>query len=913
MFKKIIVSMLIYIIVISQCFSAFSLSGMFDWLGDEVVGELPVEIPETPPDDPTPPSEPYVPPAPAEPEEPKITITVPTKLEGYVFEDYERQEIVNDSSALGTAYITNNYRKDNDEPTVSGVQIINGSDEVIAVTGSNGKYTISESGKYNLRFKSGDNTSSVNTYKYNGQDYSMAMAGEGTYGLELSYIRRIQEMEDSYTEVYIVIDYSATMRKIENGKTRGQIVREAAKKFIHELFEEAEDNLAVGFIAFGFEAVIVKRPTPIESDVINAINGFEVQDGVCTYNGQTVITYTSLNHNVGTNIAAAANKVIGNFLSDKSNKVMVLFSDGAATAHESVESIKISDSDAVIDSKLRQVADITRAELQAVINSNIKLINVLNKTEGVENEYVKLTFGNGADISNMGQTIIVDYFDGDTLAKELIEKVLPNVEEGDRELIHYKEKKEFSGNDDPDRRNEINSYFSNFNYDKLKVFEASDGVASSSITTEDVNEFIANTWIQTTNSGVIKIYEINSSGDTTTIESDGEVLHTLVYYEGTDEETGELVSLCDVDGNTYKAENVNIVETTTVLNGMFIRRDEFKLELEQKITGIRLTLSDGTVLYDKVSNNAKLTNNKNKLFKEIYANQLKGNTNGLVVQSLEIDEVKEYIPNSVTLISDRDLMQGATLEVEYTFVIKNNSKNGTFSKSFSIVDYFGTDMVYRADGNLISEEGKNSDYGWKIVTCQELYEEDLGTGKLQWISDKTVEGNEDMQCLFASYTKQGYEIAEEIPADGNITDFETKSKYINPVIGNNGERYAKVVLSRVVSAEVLDNFTYKNQAEILQYSNNNSRRINWLEEIGGVVTGKVAVSGNYMPVSFPNSYTLGEINADEVDTSLANPVKIIPPTGKEINYMDIAIIAIISINVLAIIGIKNKKRKNNRI
>ncbi len=931
--KKLLLIIILEIVICIFCIN-ISYAGSFDFAYPEMEGNYePVVVPSPPPGDggggyiPTP-----TPPVITEPEEPKANISVPTKVQGIVFEDLEKIESENDGSMDGTKHLTNNYTYDANEPKVQGVKVSFGASSQL--TDSNGTYSFSMPGSYDINFTYGkeikeDNYGlNQNTFKYNGQDYNMVVMGNGMAHYDKSYLRKIKEIDKSFTEVYIVIDHSTSMRAfLEGEKSRIEIVKESAINFVNEIFAKAEGNLAVGYIAFGYESVILKKPTDIKEDVIDAIENFKVVAGVGAYSGKIAENFSSLNHKVGSNIGGAVKKAKNNYLAGNSNKVMIVFSDGAATAHNDVESLYASDSDPIIEYKLNQVAQKTKIDLKAVIESEITLINILNKTEGTEKEFVEKSFKDGE--AWIGNYYEVNYLNLEAVTDTLLNDTISIIENTESEALNYTDEKTFNGDDDAERRKEVNAYYNEFYYDKLKMFEVIDklnGTEENDINVvsnqtkydnnysnskkkrlykkfikdgiedenSDVGKFINNSWMKTTSTN-IELYGFvyDASGKVSQITTGSSIAYEFSYY--TDGEGIEHCVIVDNRGTglsgDYKASNVTVNQTTITLNAALIKRDEFKLSLDKLITGVKLTLSDGTVLYNMISNNASQTVSKNKEFKEAYCKQLQMKS-GLIdkvdmnVQKLDIEEVNN-IPEAVCLTVDSDLMQGAIIEVEYTLVIKNNSKNATFSKGFAIVDYFDNDLVYRPENTLLTEEGKNSDYNWEALKTKELKNKKM-------ISDNAMKYG-DKQCLYINFDKEGYEKLENIPNDGNITNFETNSKYINPVIGNNGERYVKVVLSRVLSAEIVEEFCYRNQAEIIKYKNNNSRRMNYIEVNGMLSTYKYPISGNYVPTGFlevlPDSFT----NINEIDTAVSNKVSLIPPTGKVAKKYDNRIICLVAV------------------
>lgn len=879
--KKVLLIIFIGIIMYSCFLNTTCYADDFSFVMPEASGWVePVVTPDPPADapggDPVPPGD-----TPTEEPGPEIvTIPVPVAIEGEVWEDFERVEKVADGSMDGTKQITNNQKKDSDEPGIAGINVAG------TTTDSSGHFSITTPGTYDMIFTYGQGTDpndyklNKNTLKYNAQDYNMEVSGGSSADFDLTYIRKIKEMKKSYTEIYIVIDHSNSMRIEPN--PRIDIVKNAAKNFVNALFENAKGNLAVGYIAFGYESVIIKKPTNVKDDVINAIENFKVEEGVGMYSGQSAPMFSSLNKNVGTNIGGAVLKAKDSYVSSESNQVMVLFSDGAATAHEGVDPIYTIDSNAAIASKLEQVSAKTKEDLKVVRDSGITLISILNYTEGTEKKYVDKSFKDGDEW--IGSYYEVDYSNLDAVNEALLNDTKTIIEKTKTENVNYTETKEYIGSDDPERRSVVSEYYKDFYYDKLKIFSvvnklngtkendskvianiSGDRSIFSSDETKykkfikkgmtdsdsDLGKFLDKSWMKTTSNSV-SIESLPSPSTVYEYDEDGEV-SKITYY----------------------------VPYTIYVNAYLVKRDDFNLNLDKKVTGVRLTLNDGTVLYNMLSENAAETVAKNKEFKELYCNQLKKSKGlideiDMIVHGLSIKEV-ENIPDAVYLTVDTDILQGATLEVEYTLTIRNDSRSGVFSEGFSIVDYFDKSLLYRPENKLLTEDGTNADYNWQILDQDYLHED------LKYLSDDVVKlGSGYKQCLYIDYNKGVYEKAEGIPEDGDITDFGTKSKYVNPVIGSSGERYVKVVLSRVLTPESVDDFCFRNQAEILKYKDNDSRRANYVE-IEGIDAGKYKypISGNYIPTDVLGALDDKITNKNEVDTAVANKIGIIPPTGRK--------------------------------
>lgn len=97
-----------------------------------------------------------------------------------------------------------------------------------------------------------------------------------------------------------------------------------------------------------------------------------------------------------------------------------------------------------------------------------------------------------------------------------------------------------------------------------------------------------------------------------------------------------------------------------------IERAETKIELDKQISGLRITGADGTIIVDTF--------------------------NDINQKILKTDANRNY-RNTWTLETDKELLQGATLEVQYTYKIINNSEE----------DYLSEDLINKFKSSSIAE------------------------------------------------------------------------------------------------------------------------------------------------------------------------------------------------------------------
>lgn len=243
--------------------------------------------------------------------------------------------------------------------------------------------------------------------------------------------------------------------------------------------------------------------------------------------------------------------------------------------------------------------------------------------------------------------------------KEFITKILEEEQEEELEEQPFVVVAEDSENglEDATRRALVNSYFEKKTFhnkmveagknnlaERIFLFEAVDNANSPNITLEDINELSQYTYMTMTRSFEIK--------DETKM----------------------------VDGVT-----IVIITEKYEINANLKRREDFLLEITNKAVGLKVTLSDGTVLYNKTESNSD-SEDSNIDGKHIFLATL-----------------------------DPDIVQGALVEVEYEVTIKNNSETMACT-NIELLTYIPKGLTLSYNENLLSNPLKtNGDNGWQIT------------------------------------------------------------------------------------------------------------------------------------------------------------------------------------------------------
>ncbi len=321
---------------------------------------------------------------------------------------------------------------------------------------------------------------------------------------------------------------------------------------------------------------------------------------------------------------------------------------------------------------------------------------------------------------------------------------------------------------------------------------------------------------------------------------------------------------------SYSLENVNI--------GLE-ERPKAQLELDKSIANIKVTLANGSVLFDvnkskddviwkdhkEYNAGSKKDNGK---YEEYYG--VNGKHRYSYREQIDNNIVTNADKGLVQLTMDEELMHGATIEILYKVKVTNVGEIDYEGQSFY---YTGTGanqvVTTRADqivdyvANNLQFTGANANNaGWNLIKKETLTSEGLVNNSL----------------------------ASEIAKFNNIIETSDLKKALVPA-QYSGDKVTNadaasvektLVLTQLITPEnTADNLTYSNIAEIVKTSNTVGRRMAY------------SVVGNQNPTA---------ANASEIDSCLAEKVIILPPFGNtHIYYILGAVISIILIGGIAFI------------
>lgn len=372
------------------------------------------------------------------------------------------------------------------------------------------------------------------------------------------------------------------------------------------------------------------------------------------------------------------------------------------------------------------------------------------------------------------------------------------------------------------------------------------------------------------------------------------LINTLMEKTKMTAETGVMVIEVEYDRQSIDTKNDDEARIQgnydiTNLNLGLEERPKAQLSTNKKVTNIKLTLADGSTLFDATD---KATN---VLWRHHKEHDFKYYNEDLMLEKDPMVEVRsgnayDAKYGLIQMSMDEELMHGATIKISYEVTITNKGE----------VDYKGNDFYYTGkltenDGIVNTDEKivktepnqvidyvannlqfyKADNNAWQVITGEEL----LNNGLVHKNLDSEIQ---KYNTIITTKPRN-----EDGSSESNIA----KAKLVP-------EKYDKdncsvtdeLVLTQLITSEnETDDLTYRNVVEIVKTSNDVGRRMAY------------SVVGNQNPN--------GDIT--EVDADRAEIVKILPPFGNAgIPYIIAGITLLASVILITgIIFIKKKVLK----
>lgn len=345
-------------------------------------------------------------------------------------------------------------------------------------------------------------------------------------------------------------------------------------------------------------------------------------------------------------------------------------------------------------------------------------------------------------------------------------------------------------------------------------------------------------------------------------------------------ETGLINVELEYDRNATENQTVNNPTQYNITNVSLglEERPKAQLSINKEVTNVKLTLADGSSLFDATQKATNVLWRKHKPYvfeymNNTYKNKLVQDPMTKIRQQNTYD-VKYGL---IQLSMDEELMHGASIKVSYKITVTNvgevdykdnkfyytgvtsnrNMDNVVTTRVNQVIDYVANNLQFYAIDNE----------NWQVISQQ-----DLLNGPV----------NETLRLKTAKYNT-----VITTNEKSNIPKAKLTPKMYNETASTVSDN---LVLTQLITSEnKTDDLTYRNIVEIVKTSNEVGRR------------NAYSVVGNQDPTVEPT----------EVDTDRAEIVKILPPYGNGGIYYIIGAITILSSAILitGIIFIKKKVLK----
>ncbi len=325
-------------------------------------------------------------------------------------------------------------------------------------------------------------------------------------------------------------------------------------------------------------------------------------------------------------------------------------------------------------------------------------------------------------------------------------------------------------------------------------------------------------------------------------------------------ETGVIVA--EVEKNTQSTEGNGTPSYT--LEGIDFgleERPKAQLEIDKKVTNVKVTLANGTILVDvkdKANNVMWIKHKEYNIADEKDGNGLYEKHNSY---RNEIDKiVKSNDHGLIQITMDEELMHGATIEATYEVKVKNAGEYDYNNKGFYYLGNSGNEeTVVTTSADMIVDYvannfkfSKTKNEGWDLIE------------KNQLINEASPQD-----------TLVNYKLKESVDKYNYIIQTEALKQDLKP--GDETSPKELVLTQLITGDNSEDDLTYRNIVEIVKISNTVGRRMAF------------SIVGNQDPTREPT----------EVDSARAERIIILTPFGKVKFYYGLAIV----IGLTLVIGI----------
>lgn len=306
-------------------------------------------------------------------------------------------------------------------------------------------------------------------------------------------------------------------------------------------------------------------------------------------------------------------------------------------------------------------------------------------------------------------------------------------------------------------------------------------------------------------------------------------------------------------------------------------RPKAQIAITKQVDNVKVTLADGSTLFDAKGTSTNVLWKKNSNYEAVYEK-------GILTEIRNANAKKSGL---IQLTMDEELMHGATIQITYKIVATNvgetDYNDNQFYYTGIVSDISDTSKVAKTTANQVIDYVANNlqfdssatqNANWKVINKDEIINQKLVNARL---TDKLESFNTIITTTENSNIAKT-PLVPEIYAKQN---------------GGNSSAEDTLYLTQTITPEnATSDLTYENIVEVVKTSNTVGRK------------NEYSIVGNQDPTTTPQ----------EVDSDMAEVVKILPPFGLTNMYTTIAVITLTSVTILivGIIFIRKKVLKNKQ-
>lgn len=341
-----------------------------------------------------------------------------------------------------------------------------------------------------------------------------------------------------------------------------------------------------------------------------------------------------------------------------------------------------------------------------------------------------------------------------------------------------------------------------------------------------------------------------------------------------------------------------------------------QLVMNKEVSNVRITLQNGTILFDT---NRPVTNMSYADHKGHIINYNPEDPNGRAYRliSVEIANNSTKSPELITTYMDEELMYGARIEVDYTFTVTNvgevdyldkqfyytgvtnntNPENVSTTSANTVVDYITNNTQFLPTNsknttwsirtvNELTTNPEDEDKDYASIENYDSQDTNLVGNKTELINNKYYNTLNTYNTIVTSKFGKPEDTGlypEELSSEGVQSSAQTTMMLSTTLVPDSGE----------------DTMVYNNLAEIVQVSNSQGRRLKWS------VTGNQPMAnqdlGSDTPVNEKDEiYTKVDlVTPKEIDADSSQEILILPPTGANRNYTLWIIVGVLALAIIA--------------